>query len=446
MNGRLEEQKGGKRAACCQNALPSNAGSTQRTTQPHRAESCFTSRPEQQEDHALNQTDLDLIPSSGTLCGAVEQSDCCLRRSIYRNKFELTCVGPRQVIVKNLASGTHVVLKSHHGYEVEEVKILGKEHYLVVHIADMLLLGDLNTNRLSEVAWQGSGGNEKYFFKNENDDIIGLERGRGKTQVMVTEGVTIAAYTLDEGLIESGPAIDDGNYTRATAFLETLEMTPETEAMWKTLSKLALEARQLHIAERPEPHFSLQGGEGTDFSQVRACLAMLEKNCTLAERIFLEQIAEELYIKGDWTKDAIDMYAQAGHWEQAHKLAMECVRLEDVLVLYITQAQEMERQGKDLEAERLYVTVEEPDLAITMFKKHKLYDDMILMYTVTCTSTWTRDCDLSSPSHFELSSERDCDLSSPRYCGISSQSHCKLASPRDCDLSEGLRTLLTDRL
>jgi hypothetical protein len=27
-------------------------------------------------------------------------------------------------------------------------------------------------------------------------------------------------------------------------------MSPETEAMWKTLSKLALEARQLHIAER----------------------------------------------------------------------------------------------------------------------------------------------------------------------------------------------------
>lgn len=37
---------------------------------------------------------------------------------------------------------------------------------------------------------------------------------------------------------------------RATAFLETLEMSPETEAMWKTLSKLAVEAHQLHIAER----------------------------------------------------------------------------------------------------------------------------------------------------------------------------------------------------
>ncbi|XP_077008571.1 intraflagellar transport protein 172 homolog isoform X7 [Tamandua tetradactyla] len=736
---------------------------------------------------------------AGTLCGGVEQFDCCLRRSIYKNKFELTYVGPSQVIVKNLSSGTRVVLKSHYGYEVEEVKILGKERYLVAHTSDTLLLGDLNTNRLSEVAWQGSGGNEKYFFENENvcmifnageltlveygsndtlgsvrtefmnphlisvrinerrqrgmednkklaylvdiktiavvdliggynigtishesrvdwlelnetghkllfrdrklrlhlydvescsktmilnfcsyvqwvpgsdvlvaqnrnslcvwynieapervtmssikGDIIGLERGGGKTEVMVTEGVTTVAYTLDEGLIEFGTAIDDGNYTRATAFLETLEMTPETEAMWKTLSKLALEARQLHIAERcfsalghvAKARFLHEtneiadqvsreyGGEGTDFYQVRARLAMLEKNYKLAEMIFLEQnaveeamdmyqelhrwdeciavaeakghpaleklrrgyyqwlmdtqqeeragelqesqgdglaaislylkaglparaarlvltreelladmelvehittalikgelyeragdlfekirnpqralecyckgnafmkavelarlafpaevvrleeawgdhlvqqkqldaainhyiearcsikaieaalgarqwkkaiyildlqdrntaskyyprvaqhyaslqeyeIAEELYTKGDRTKDAIDMYTQAGRWEQAHKLAMKCMRPEDVSVLYITQAQEMEKQGKYREAERLYVTVEEPDLAITMFKKHKLYDDMIRL-------VGKHHPDLLSDTHLHLGKE-----------------------------------------
>ncbi|KAM7325225.1 hypothetical protein ACRRTK_015478 [Alexandromys fortis] len=88
--------------------------------------------------------------SSGTLCGGVEQLDCCLRRSIYKNKFELTYVGPSQVIVKNLSSGTRVVLKSHYGYEVEEVKILGE----------------------GTIAWQGSGGNEKYFFENENECMI----------------------------------------------------------------------------------------------------------------------------------------------------------------------------------------------------------------------------------------------------------------------------------
>ena len=58
---------------------------------------------------------------------------------------------PPKVIVKNLSSGTRVVLKSHYGYEVEEVKILGKERYLVAHTSDTLLLGDLATNRLSEV-------------------------------------------------------------------------------------------------------------------------------------------------------------------------------------------------------------------------------------------------------------------------------------------------------
>ncbi|ELV13731.1 Intraflagellar transport protein 172 like protein [Tupaia chinensis] len=735
---------------------------------------------------------------AGTLCGGVELFDCCLRRSIYKNKFELTYVGPSQVIVKNLSSGTRVVLKSHYGYEVEEVKILGKERYLVAHTSDTLLLGDLNTNRLSEVAWQGSGGNEKYFFENENvcmifnageltlveygsndtlgsvrtefmnphlisvrinerrqrgmednkklaylvdiktiaivdliggynigtishesrvdwlelnetghkllfrdrklrlhlydiescsktmilnfcsyvqwvpgsdvlvaqnrnslcvwynieapervtmssirGDVVGLERGEGKTEVMVTEGVTTVAYTLDEGLIEFGTAIDDGNYTRATAFLETLEMTPETEAMWKTLSKLALEARQLHIAERcfsalghvAKARFlretikiadqvSQEYAKGTDFYRVRARLAMLDKNYKLAEMIFLEQnaveeamdmyrelhrwdeciavaeakghpsleklrrgyyqwlmdtqqeeragelqesqgdglaaislylkaglpakaarlvltqeellantelvehitaalikgelyeragdlfekiqnpqralecyckgnafmkavelarlafpvevvrleeawgdhlvqqkqldaainhyiearcsikaieaalgarqwkkaiyildlqdrntaskyyprvaqhyaslqeyeIAEELYTKGDRTKDAIDMYTQAGRWEQAHKLAMKCMRPEDVSVLYITQAQEMEKQGKYREAERLYVTVEEPDLAITMFKKHKLYDDMIRL-------VGKHHPDLLSDTHLHLGKE-----------------------------------------
>lgn len=50
-----------------------------------------------------------LLFAQGTLCGGVEQFDCCLRRSIYKNKFEMTYVGPSQVWVwsleyKNLCS------------------------------------------------------------------------------------------------------------------------------------------------------------------------------------------------------------------------------------------------------------------------------------------------------------------------------------------------------
>lgn len=100
--------------------------------------------------------------------------------------------------MRNLSTGTRVVLKSYYGYEVEEVKIMGKDRYLVAHTSETLLLGDLLTNKLSEVRpsgghdlltptrlsvspllsvrqvpWPGSGGNEKFFFENEN---VSLQR------------------------------------------------------------------------------------------------------------------------------------------------------------------------------------------------------------------------------------------------------------------------------
>uniref|UniRef100_A0A3P8UXR3 Intraflagellar transport protein 172 homolog n=1 Tax=Cynoglossus semilaevis TaxID=244447 RepID=A0A3P8UXR3_CYNSE len=737
---------------------------------------------------------------AGTLCGGVELFDCCLRRSIYKNKFEMTYVGLSQVIVKNLSTGTRVVLKSYYGYEIEEVKIMGKDRFLVAHTSDTLLLGDLLTNKLSEVPWPGSGGNEKFFFENEmvcmifnagelslveysnneilgsvrtefmnphlisvrlnerkqrgvgdnkklsylidiktiavvdlaggynlgtishdskidwlelnetgrkllfrdkklrlhlydiesglkttllsfcsyvqwvpgsdvvvaqnrgnlciwysidspesitmfpiKGDIVDLERVEGKTEVVVTEGVSTVMYTLDEGLIEFGTAVDDGDYDRATAFLETLEMSPETEAMWKTLSKLAVEARQLHIAERCFAalgdvstacflHHTNQiadevsdemGGDGTAYYQVQAHMAMLDKNFKLAEMQYLEQnaideaismyqelhmwdacitvaeakghpeldvlrrsyyqwltetgqeekagevkekegdfqaainlylkaglpakaarlalgqpeigsnsdiisriavslmkgefyeragdlyekirnnqkaldcyckggafrkavelarlafpgevvklenswgdylvqqkqmdaainhfieagcflkaieaaiaarqwkkavqiledvdkdssagkyyvkiaqhyasmqeyeVAEQLYVKGGHIKDAIDMYTTAGRWEEAHKLAARCMTEEEVMALYVSKAQELERDSKFKEAERLFTAVKQPDLAITMYKKNKMFDDVIRMVA-------KHHPDLLTETHLHLAKE-----------------------------------------
>lgn len=83
-----------------------------------------------------------------------------------------------------------------------------------------------------------------------NRAYAGIERNDGQTEVLVDEGVNQASYTLDEGMITFGTAIDDGNHARACSFLETLEMSPESEAMWKSLGALALKTRDFHIAER----------------------------------------------------------------------------------------------------------------------------------------------------------------------------------------------------
>ncbi|XP_062507829.1 intraflagellar transport protein 172 homolog isoform X2 [Corticium candelabrum] len=716
--------------------------------------------------------------AAGALCGNVELFDCALKRSVYQNKFEMTYVGLSQVIVKNLTTGTRINLRSHYGYEIDEVKIMGKDRYLVAFTTDTLLLGDLVSCKLSEVAWSTSGGNEKFFFENENvcmvfnagelsiieyglsdilgsvrtenmnphqisirinerkqrdsednkklaylidlktaaivdlmfgttigivnhdvkidwlelnetgrkllfrdkqlklhlydiatelkttilnyctyvqwvplsdvvvaqsrgqlciwynidapdqvtmfpmkGDILDIERTNGRTDVMVNEGVGTVNYTLDEGLIEFRTAIEDGDYLRAVTFLDTLEFSSETEAMWRTLADLSLKARQLHIAERCYAAIgdvargrylrevnkianyvaAETGRDGTDNFMVRAKLAILNKEFKLAESIYLEQghineamemyqelhmwdesiavaeaaghpeldtlktsyyqhlmdtnqeekagelrekqadpmgainlymkaglparaarvalensdmmgvndvmeriaaalmkgglyekagemfeklrmhqkaleayrkgrifrrardlsrtnfpnevvgleeewgdhlvsqkqwdkaiehfieagrsvkaidaaiqskqwkkavqivetqedsvavryfrqigqhfasnkqyqDAEKYFVKAGTPKDAVDMYIAINMWEQAHKLAVTCMKAEDVATLYISQAQHMESEGKYREAERLYVIVNEPDLAITMYKKIKQHDNMI---------------------------------------------------------------------
>ena len=69
------------------------------------------------------------------------------------------------VIVKRLTSGARIVLKSHFGYEVTKINIY-EDRFLVAHTHETLLMGDLETCKLSEVPWSGSG-REKFHFENE---------------------------------------------------------------------------------------------------------------------------------------------------------------------------------------------------------------------------------------------------------------------------------------
>ena len=69
-----------------------------------------------------------------------------------------------QVIVKRLQAGTRIVLKSHFGYEITKIDIYD-DQFLVAQTPETLLMGDLETCKLSEVPWNGSG-KEKYFFDN----------------------------------------------------------------------------------------------------------------------------------------------------------------------------------------------------------------------------------------------------------------------------------------
>ena len=55
---------------------------------------------------------------------------------------------------------------------------------------------------------------------------------------------------------------------------------------------------------------------------------------------------------------------------------------DDIHQLYVSRAQTMEGEGKLREAERLYVIVDKPDLAISMYKGAKRYEPMIRLVAI----------------------------------------------------------------
>lgn len=59
----------------------------------------------------------------GSLCGGVDMFDVCIRRSRYRGTHEFTYVSLSQVIVKSIATGHRIVLKSNVGFEIQKINI-----------------------------------------------------------------------------------------------------------------------------------------------------------------------------------------------------------------------------------------------------------------------------------------------------------------------------------
>jgi intraflagellar transport protein 172 len=72
-------------------------------------------------------------------------------------------------------------------------------------------------------------------------DCIRRDKQAQTTEVMVDEGNSTISYKLDEALIAFGAALEYNGLDAAVDILEPLELTPETEANWKTLAKLAME-------------------------------------------------------------------------------------------------------------------------------------------------------------------------------------------------------------
>lgn len=106
----------------------------------------------------------------GSVCGALDLYDACVRRYRYKGKFEFTYVSLSQVIVKRLSNGARVVIRSAFGCEITKINVF-QDRFLIGNSTNTLIVGDLDTAKISEVQWQSTG-SEKYMFENESVCII----------------------------------------------------------------------------------------------------------------------------------------------------------------------------------------------------------------------------------------------------------------------------------
>lgn len=68
------------------------------------------------------------------------------------------------MIVKEIATGMRIAIKSDYGYEIMKINVY-QNKFLVASTNETLLLGDMESCKMSEVVWRGSG-KEKYDFSN----------------------------------------------------------------------------------------------------------------------------------------------------------------------------------------------------------------------------------------------------------------------------------------
>ncbi|CAJ0583461.1 unnamed protein product, partial [Mesorhabditis spiculigera] len=125
---------------------------------------------------------------SGTLNGGATTIDCSLKKGIIRSRFETTHVAPSHVILRDISNESKTSIISNKGLQIDDIKVTGKDLFVLAYTASTLIIADTQSGRSSEIDWF-SGGNEKFYFDYPNVAVI-VNAGE----------VTVVEYGIDGAL------------------------------------------------------------------------------------------------------------------------------------------------------------------------------------------------------------------------------------------------------
>ena len=122
---------------------------------------------------------------TGNLLGSVDLFEACLKKTVFKDIFEITYVSHSQVVIKNLETKKRLIIKPQLSIEITKINIY-LDNYVVMFTKESLIVGDLNLEKHSEIQWKKTG-QEKFDFSNYN-----------VCMVYNTEGLALIEYGSNE--------------------------------------------------------------------------------------------------------------------------------------------------------------------------------------------------------------------------------------------------------
>lgn len=75
-----------------------------------------------------------------------------MKTIVWKDKYKLLYVSPSQIVIKSIETpGKEFLLQSSSNKEIEDVKIMGQDNFIVARTKTTLIIGDILQGLLSEV-------------------------------------------------------------------------------------------------------------------------------------------------------------------------------------------------------------------------------------------------------------------------------------------------------
>jgi intraflagellar transport protein 172 len=87
--------------------------------------------------------------------------------------------------------------------------------------------------------------------------------------------------------------------------------------------------------------------------------------------------AVEIYLNCGCIRDAVSLLNNRGQYSRAYKLARKLMDATEAKEMYESIAKSLESDGKYKEAERIYITCDDVDSAISMYKNVRQFEAMV---------------------------------------------------------------------